>query len=235
MTALDLIKGSLRLIGAIAAGEEPNNAEAQDALASLNSLIESWQNDRLMVYAVLPQTFTLVPGKWAYTLGPKGDFDTPRPVKIEKCSLLYGNGPQQLNLPVRLVDVDEYNRFIVPEVQSPIPTALYVDSNFPLRTLHFYPVPSTTNQVQLYTWQPVEEFAALTTVLALPPGYERAMRYALACELAPEYGVDPIPEAVVYGAKSARAKLKSINAPSPLLNTDPALHSGGGFNYLTGE
>ena len=63
MTVRDLINGSFRLLGTLASGEQATAAEAADALASLNSLLDSWKLEALLVYAILPQTFPLVGGK----------------------------------------------------------------------------------------------------------------------------------------------------------------------------
>lgn len=48
MTALDIIKGAMRLIGVLAAGEVPRAEDAQDALLSLNAMINDWQNEPLI-------------------------------------------------------------------------------------------------------------------------------------------------------------------------------------------
>ena len=44
MTVQDLIKSTLRLIGAIGQGEEPTTAELTDAMTALNLMLDSWQN-----------------------------------------------------------------------------------------------------------------------------------------------------------------------------------------------
>ena len=44
-TALDLVTGAMRLIGALAAGEAASASEAQDGLASLNQMLHSLAHD----------------------------------------------------------------------------------------------------------------------------------------------------------------------------------------------
>ena len=237
MTVRDLISGSLRLLGVLASGEQPTAAEAQDALASLNSMIDSWQNERLMLYAILPQTFSLVAGKLSYTMGPGGDWNAVRPVRIDKIQFSYTqNGtPNPLNLPIEIIDLDQYQQFVVPGTASSIPMWVYPDSGYPLRTLYFYTVPTAAESVQIFSWSQLASFATLDDAVAFPPGYERALRYGLALELADEYGV---PVSVPNQAKAgdAKAKIKSINSASPLMQADAALISHrAGFNYLTGE
>jgi len=237
MTARDLIKGSLRLLGVLASGEEPSADEAQDALSSLNSLLDSWRNERLMAYAVLSETFPLVAGQKSYTIGPGGDFDTVRPVRIERVQFNYtqGGAVLPLNLNVTLLDLDQYNQFVVPDTASPIPMWMYANEDFPLRTLYLYTVPAIAETVDLYVWKQLASFDSLDASIALPPGYEKALRFALACDLAPEFGTLPS-AAVVSGAEEAKENIKSVNNRSPLMQTDAALIAkDAGFNYLTGE
>ena len=54
-TAYDQICGALRLIGQLAEGETPTAATAQDSLSALNQMIDSWNTERLAVYATQDQ------------------------------------------------------------------------------------------------------------------------------------------------------------------------------------
>ena len=56
-----------------------------------------------------------------------------------------------------------------------------------------------------------------TTSLTFPPGYLRAFRYCLACEIAPEFGVEPPPQ-VVKVAISSKRDLKRINNPDDVMS-----------------
>ena len=69
MTALSLITRALRLIGALAQGESPTAAEAQDALATLQDMIDGWGLSKRTHPSVERATFDLVSGEASYTLG----------------------------------------------------------------------------------------------------------------------------------------------------------------------
>ena len=58
--------------------------------------------------------------------------------------------------------------------------------------------------------------ASLGTTLSFPPGYLRAFRYNLACELAAELGVEPSAQ-VKRIAMVAKRDLKRINNPNDLM------------------
>ena len=85
-TAQTIINRALRLIGAIEAGETPTSDESADALEALNAMIESWQTERLFVYALVDTSFSMVAGDGSYTVGPSGNFNlTPgcvEPIKV---------------------------------------------------------------------------------------------------------------------------------------------------------
>jgi hypothetical protein len=71
-------------------------------------------------------------------------------------------------------------------------SGIYCDYAMPVATVFVFPRPRFTGspapQLELYTWVPLQQFADLVTSYALAPGYERAVIYNLAVELAPEFG-----------------------------------------------
>ncbi|MCP5307516.1 MAG: hypothetical protein H6953_19070, partial [Chromatiaceae bacterium] len=79
-TALQLVTSSLRLIGAVAAGESPDADEQADALAALNQILESWNLQGLSLYRQENVVYTLVPSQQDYTIGSGADFDGERPI-----------------------------------------------------------------------------------------------------------------------------------------------------------
>lgn len=236
MKVLDLIKGSFRLLGVLASGEEPRADEAQDALASLNDMLESWKLERLMVYAILPTTLNLVAGKATYTLGPGGDLNIERPTELDQISLLYTtNGSPVINMPVPLLNLDQFQQILVPTTTSTIPQWAYLDDNYPMRSLTFYPVPSQVYATNLFLWKQIDAFTDIFQIISLPSGYQRALRYNLALELAPEYSVNPS-QVVAAVAQESRSNVKLRNIKPMYLQVDPALQSPDfqGFNYITG-
>jgi hypothetical protein len=68
----------------------------------------------------------------------------------------------------------------------------------------------------------LNEPADLTTVLYYPPGYLRAFTYALAMEIAPEFGIEPSPQ-VQRIAMTSKRDLKRINNPDDVMALPYAL------------
>jgi hypothetical protein len=206
----DLIAGSLRLIGAVAPGDTLDAQEATDGLAALNAMIESWSLDKLLVYAIVREAFSLTPGDGVYSMGASGDFNTPRPVRVEQALIRDETVTPAIEIPISIRTMEEWSGITVKDVQSPYPTDLYPEGTNPLETLNLYPVPSAAHKLVLYSWKPLSQIATLDTVLTLPPGYDRALKFNLAIELAPEYA-KPAPAEVVKIASDSMAALKRVN------------------------
>lgn len=235
-TALTLISSSLRLVGVLASGETASAAEANDALAALNDLIDSWSTQNGLIPNKVREVFPLVVGQQTYQMGTgAADFNTTRPIKIENALIqLTGNSPV-LEIPMRNLTKDQYAGIILKTITSTFPLHMYADGAYPLDNINVYPVPSAACSIVLYSWKPLTELAALTSSLSLPPGYQRALRYALAIELAPEFGKQ-VPEAVIAIAEQAIADIKRINFQPSYLRVDGALQAKPAvWDWRTGE
>jgi hypothetical protein len=229
LTGRDLVSASMRLIGAIASGETPSNAEATDGLASINRMIDSWSNEGLMIYAIAEESpIPLAGGQSSYTLGSGGDLAT-RPQEIERAVVRVNN----VDYPVEILSVDQWSEIISKTIQSSIPQALYDDGGYPQRTLKLYPVPTGGGSLILWTKRTLATITSLNTTLSFPPGYEQALVYNGAIQLSPEYGKTPS-EVVAAIAIQSKADIKRMNSRPQYLECDSAMLDHGPFNILNG-
>lgn len=221
-TVRDLIKGSLRLIGASDPQESLDAAIAEDALAALNAMVAAWNLEHLALFKEIRETFTLSASTQTYTMGSGATFNTDRPVRIYRASVMSGDDELYVNL------VDQATWASIPDktATSTLPTTAYSDGNYPNTTISVWPIPSSSGTLVLYSWSQLAALADLDTVLSFPPGYERALRYNLAVELAPEYGMD-VPQAVAVTAARALGALKRVNTKPYYLRCDEAVLSRG--------
>ncbi|KKL64313.1 hypothetical protein LCGC14_2166320, partial [marine sediment metagenome] len=77
-TAGNIVDGAFKLCGVLV----PTSTERTSALTTLNDLLALWSAERLLVYFVVEEPFTLVVGTNVYTIGSAGTFNTVRPAKI---------------------------------------------------------------------------------------------------------------------------------------------------------
>lgn len=236
MTGNDVINSALRLIGVLSSGELPTAAEASDGLSVLNTMLDEKNARRLNIFTV-PRLgpFNLTAGKQAYTVGTGGDINIARPPKIERMGIVnLANPSQPLELPLDYLTEDEWASIPVKNIQSTLPQKVWDDQGFPYRTLYFFCVPSVLVQCTLYAWSALGIFPDLVTDVLFPPGYAKWLRYNLAVDLAPEFGVPTTPE-VMLTARETQATIQDMNAPLNELSCDEALRSadGGVYNWIS--
>lgn len=228
IAAADLIASSMRLIGATAASEVPTATEITDGLAVLNDMLEGWSIESLTVYATQDQTITLVPGTSVYTIGPTGSTVGVRPIAIDSAFVSYGGVDFEIEI---TTDTDRYNAISIKQQTGAVPVLLLYDASFPDATITLWPVPAfSPASLTITSCLQFTQLANAAQSLAYPPGYSKALRYALAVELAPEYGVIPRP-AVLQIAIDSKAAIKRNNVKDAMLRCDDALLGDGGDSY----
>lgn len=217
-TAYDLIKGSMRLIGAIAPGETPTAMEANDGLDTLNDLLEAWSTENLSVWGSANDTFATVAGQAVYTIGPGGNWNGDRPVRIRDGYCTY----QGADFPLLQWGQDDYNAVILKTLrQDIVERFLYVNDN-PLGLITLYPVPSGVVNVTFPIDRVLTQVPTLATVLVYPPGYYIAMKHALAIMLAPDYG-RIVSQEVKDVATITKADISRANKPKRYAKFDTML------------
>ena len=214
-TAGDIINGSLRLIGQLAEGETPSSETAQDALNALNQMIDSWNTERLAVFSTIDQIETWPPGSRSRTFGPTGDIVGSRPVMIDD-STYFRDPASGISYGLKLINQQQYNGIAVKTVTSTYPQVLWVNMTYPNIEMYVYPVPTKVLEFHIVSVQELSQPATLATDLAFPPGYLRCFRYNLACEMAPEFGVEPSRQ-VQRIAMTSKRNLKRINNPDDIM------------------
>jgi hypothetical protein len=214
-TAAELINGSLRLLGVLAEGEEPSVAVMQDSIMAMNQMIQSWDTERLSVFSTQDQVFTWPAYTMSRTIGPTGDFVGNRPIEIDDAT--YFKDPSSgLSFGVKLINQQQYDGIAFKTVTSTYPQVMWVNNTFPDMEMTVYPVPIKALEWHIISVETLTEVSSVATDMYFPPGYLRAFRYNLACELAPEFGVEPSPQ-VQRIAMSSKRNIKRINFPGDLM------------------
>ena len=215
-TANDQINGALRLIGMLAEGETPSAATSQDALTALNQMIDSWNTERLSVFSTQDQVFNWPSNEIFRTLGPTGNFVGNRPILLEDSS--YFRDPSNgISFGIKFVNQQQYNGIAVKTVTSTYPQVIWVNMTYPDVEMYIYPKPTKVLEWHFVSVEELTKPATLSTNLAFPPGYLRAFKYNLACEIAAEFGVEP-PPTVQRVAMTSKRNLKRINNPDDIMS-----------------
>ena len=190
----------------MAAEETPSNSELTDALYAANDVLSSWSPQILPVLPLSVESFPAT-GQLAITMGTGGMFNTVRPVKIESVAVTSSGGARQ---PARLVPIEEFESRPDTTLRGLFAEVCYCDGGYPLMTLLFNPIPSAGGTIEIASYKPLQSFNALTDTINLAPGYTRALRWALAFEMAPEYG-RPVSQELASLAADAKTSITGLN------------------------
>jgi hypothetical protein len=211
----DQIVGALRLLGVLAEGETPSSETANDALFALQQMIDSWGTERLSVFSTQDQVFNWPSGERNRTLGPTGDFVGERPVLLDDAT--YFRDPQtNVSYGIKFINQQQYDGIAVKTVTSTYPQVIFTNMTYPNIDMVIYPVPLRLLEWHFISVDKLTQPATLATTILFPPGYLRAFRYNLACELAPEFGVEPSNQ-VQRIAMYSKRNLKRINNPDDIM------------------
>ena len=215
-TANDQINGALRVLGILAEGETPSAATSQDALAALNQMIDSWNTERLSVFNTQDQTYLWTPGLKTQTLGPSGDFVGNRPIMIDD-STYFRDPANGISFGIKLINQQQYDGIAVKTVTSTYPQVMWINMEYPNITMTIYPVPTKVLEWHFISVDELMSVPSLSTNILMPPGYLRAFKYNLACEIANEFGIEPPPN-VARIAMTSKRNLKRINNPDDIMS-----------------
>jgi hypothetical protein len=214
----DLIKSSMRLIGAIASGETPTADEANDGLLVLNDMLENWSTETLSVWETRNVSFNTVAGQAEYTIGPAGNFNGVRPIDIDAAYCTF-NG---VDFPIQLINQEQYNQINLKTMRQPIIERMLYTNEFPLGVITVWPVPSQAMPLVLTARDNILAPVTLATTLTGPPGYAKALRFCLAVEMAPEFGLEAS-ATVMQVAADSKGDYKRTNMPIVEAQYDAAL------------
>lgn len=230
-SAFDLITSAMRLVGVLADGEQPSDDNANTGLEVLNDMIDNWNIQRQAIFTTRIDDFPFVLGQQDYTMGTGGNFNIPRPARIDAMSTIQLTNPgNPVEIPITMYTTEDWQLKVpVKNVSGSIPLICYDDGGFPLRTLSFWPIPvQQPNSVRIYSWAALAA-QTLTSQISYPPGYRQALRYNLAVLLGEEFAHSASATVVAVALRSL-GNIKTMNAPELELRSDLAPDPAG-YNY----
>lgn len=238
-TYADMVNQALAEIGSYAQGQVTSAADMQFCLTKLNRIIDSWNAKRRTIYSKDFTTYTLIPNHQPHTIGPTGDFAvTSRPIQILNANIVLAGTNPPVNSPLNLRDDDWWAKNLVQSLTSGLPTDLYYNTAFANGQLFLWPISTVAHGLQLETLFILNQVLQGTTI-NLPPGYNDALTYTLAENLAGSFGKALTPD-LMRLARDSRATIVVPNLSAPRIATwDSGMPDNNRnrpyFNWLTGS
>ena len=230
-TPSTMILRALRLLGEKVVAGTLSSDEQTAYLADLNTMLESWSLERLMVYQLLQESKALTASTGSYTIGTGGAFNTTRPTRIvDPCFI---RDSSNLDYPLTIIDAEQYGRITQKTLDGQRPEYLFYDGAFAssLGTIYLYPEPAASLTLYINSWKQLQTFALISTTVVLPPGYQRAIEFNLAVELAG--GFTNVSQEVAKIARESKAVIKGFNAPAGVLRMDAGVAGHRRYNINT--
>ncbi len=226
-TGQTIVNNALLSLGLLDAGGIAPASESADLLQELNTQLDAWSVDNLLIPSITTTQFALSANVGSYTYGTGGTFNAARPVRVDQAVFVSTVGSGKARRPMRIVGSTEF--FSHADLASAAVTSeeVYFDYNDAagLMKAYFFPAPScpTASFAEFETWNPIAAFS-LSVNQTLPPGYQDTIQQSLAFRCLSRYGaaVNPATAQIVADlAKSAKARIMKLNQENRLL--DPAL------------
>lgn len=238
MIVSDLIRASLRKIGALSLGEGVLDIEEipglvyTDLLQTLQVMLRSWAQHKILIFASTKESITLVPSQSLYTWGSSGNINSDRPHKILNVFIRDFNNTDSF---VNIISENEYNN-ISSKTTLGRPNCLFYHPKFPLGNVYLYPTPQITESLFITSLKPFIETSSIddiSSTLAFPPNYEEAIIYNYAVRIAPDNGISVSPEVAMIADSSYRdlTGLNSSNQVEPVRLSIPGGCCGGSGSY----
>ena|ERR1700685_1928935 len=240
-TVSDLITLALKDSGILGVGQSAAAEDMNDAFTKANEILAQWNRQRFIIYHLIDINLPMT-GAISYTVGPGGDFNVPRPDRLEAAFLRQTSGANPvtpIDYPLSIIpSYEDYAQIALKNLNTNISYCVFYDSGWPLGKVFPYPVPSSSYALHLIVKDQLTAFTNLAQVISLPPEYSSALRYTLCCWLRPAYGLEPDPQIVAL-AKTAMQIIRGANVQIPLLGTPagmPGMSAGGrgAFNVYSG-
>ena len=184
ISAVDLIKRSLTMLGVFGEGETLDAFRAEQAKTTLNYLLERWNMENISVYCHETTSFPLVVGQSSYTIGEAGvngtpDINATRPTQIEYMFLRQGT----IDLPITQVTLEEWWKIPNKSINVSYPLYFCYDHQFPFGVIRFSEQPISVFTIYFTHPKAFTAVSSLSTSINYPEGYARAIETNLAVEL----------------------------------------------------
>lgn len=191
----------------------PDSTQDANALRAFQNMLSLWSIEGLIVPSYTTENFTLTIGQAVYTIGPSGDFDTVRPLKIVSAFIKIDT---DYPVDVRMTK-SEYSDLASKDTESR-PSKLYYDPQYPKGEIKFDYEANVAYDFHMVSEKPLVDVAAITDTLSLPLGMNEVLVFNLAIRLAPHNNIKLKPQVFAI-AKSSKETLENYNARDKLRDT----------------
>jgi hypothetical protein len=218
----EIIASALRKIQVTA----PSANEKNDAMEALNDIRkELFSGGKQGQHAITVDTHTLTVSTGSYTIGTGATIDTLRPSHIEAVFVVQNDIGYNVK-PITAIDYAQ----IADKTQIGIPRAYWYNPTYTDQTdatIYLWPEPDYAYTLYLYSFKPPTDYSALDDDIVEPPEYHGFFKWAVALEMAPEFGRQITPFMFDRYQKNERIMKRAHMQTIPIVETNVVNRPGG--------
>lgn len=240
-TANDMVNLALKNASLLGVGQSALTEDINDVFRLLNGMLGLWSRNRWLIWHLLDiSVATTTTTKREYSIGPGGDFDFPRPDRLEGAYFRQfvanpsSSGPVDFPLTI-LSSMEDYSQIALKYLTT-WPQAVFYDAAYPLGQIYPTPIPNVANsELHILIKDTLNQFPTLTTPCNLPPEYFEAIWSNLALRVAATWPGANITDDTRGLAKASLAILRKANAQMPRLRMPNSLVRPPLYNIFSGQ
>jgi hypothetical protein len=208
----DLITRALKDIGVVGFGRAATPFEIADGLQVFNLMLDELGVLREYIANRTEENFPLIVNRGVYTIGPGGNFNTVKPIKIETAYYRDVNNTDFF-MDVTMTE-EEYDLIPIKNL-SGTPQRLWYQPTQPLGNISFDYAPDTAWTFYIASWKPFSKVtnSADPTQLVFPDGFEVMLAANLGVRLCPANKRVPNPALVRLADDTLQAVQAAYSEP----------------------
>lgn len=192
VTRDQVITAAFRKLGMVEPGGSLDPNLVSDASVILNLMIKMWAVDGLKLWTIDELVLPLVASKTSYIIGPGGDLNTNKPLKLIQAWLRNTVVTPQIDTPMQILSKQEYN-ILGSKASTGTANSVFLDPRVTTSILYAYLTPetytATTYQMHLVVQRMMSDLLLGTDIPDFPTEWMQALVWGLADQLAIENSV----------------------------------------------
>lgn len=189
LSGSDMINAAMRKLGVLAKGSTADSTDITNGLQALNLIVGAMRTLGMPIWARKEQAITMVDGTSLYQIGVGKTINVAYPNHILQAFITdTGSGSK---MPVDVVS--NYNFNLLNGESTGTPTAITYQPFVNYGEVRMWPTPDATavadTTLKIVYHSPFQYFNASTDTADFPEEWQLPLVYALARDLAPEWGV----------------------------------------------
>ena len=232
-----IVTFALKSAGILGVGQTAAAEDFSDVFDALNGMLAVWNRKRWLIWHLTDNAFVST-GALSYSVGIGGNFNVPRPDRLEAAFFrqFVSSQPNAVDYPLEILESrEDYNTIALKTLVS-WPQYIFYDAAFPLGYVYPWPVPQASiYELHITLKETLAQFTSYTQTINMPPEFVEALWSNLTIRVGALYPGSSVPQATIDIAKGALATIRGSNAQIPRLRMPMGLGRPALYNIFSDQ